>query len=182
MGGAVPAFLTFEEFERLPEKPGKQELLHGEIFESPPARYEHNRISGRLFRQLAAAVDAAHAQGAASELGEVCVEMGYKLGAGWLVPDVSITHAAQRPGKYLEGSPGIAIEGVSPGNTHRHVQSKTEIYFAHGAREVWRVYDDPLRIVVDTGGQYRVLAAADPVSTPLLPGFAPTVQDLTGAR
>ena len=182
MGVTVPAILSFEEFERMPEKPGKQELIHGELFELPPAQYEHNRIAGRLFRRLAAAVEAAHAQNSASELGEVCVEMGYKLGAGWLVPDVSITHAGQLPGKYLEGAPAIAIEVVSPGNTHRHIQAKTEIYFAHGAREVWRVYDDPLRIVIDTGGQYRVLAAGDPVSTPLLPGFAPTVRDLTGAR
>jgi Uma2 family endonuclease len=181
MGVTVPALLSFEEFERMPEQPGKQELIHGELFELPPAKFKHNRVSWHLSLRLKAALDAAHSQGAASSLGDVCMEMGYKLGSNWLVPDVSITHAGQTVGEYLEGAPAIAIEVVSPGNTLRHFQAKTEIYFAHGAREVWRVYDDPLRIIIDTGGHYRVVTADEQIVTPLLPGFTPTVRDLTSA-
>jgi len=34
--GATTTRLTFEEFERLPEQPGKRELLKGELIEVPP--------------------------------------------------------------------------------------------------------------------------------------------------
>jgi hypothetical protein len=35
--GTTTSLLTFEEFERLPDEPGKLELLHGELFHVPPA-------------------------------------------------------------------------------------------------------------------------------------------------
>ncbi len=91
---------------------------------------------------------------------------------------MSVTHADQPVGTYLEGAPAIAIEVVSPSNTSRHLQAKTQLYFTHGAREVWQVFDDPLEILIDTGGHYRILAADDEVATPLLPGFATTVRAL----
>jgi Uma2 family endonuclease len=182
MGVTIPALLTFEEFEQMPEQPGKQELINGELFELPPASRKHNRKSLNILFQFKAALDAAHARGEAADLGELCIEGGYKLGGGWVQPDVSITHANQPEGKYFEGAPAIAIEVVSPSNTSRHLQIKTQLYFAHGAREVWQVFDDPTQILIDTGGHYRILAAGDRVTTPLLPGFAPTVRELLEAE
>lgn len=41
--------LTFEEFELLPDRPGKRELLRGELIDSPPARIKHHEIAERLF-------------------------------------------------------------------------------------------------------------------------------------
>ena len=41
--------LTFAQFEALPEKPGKQELLHGGVIETPPARTDHQQIAKRIF-------------------------------------------------------------------------------------------------------------------------------------
>ena len=178
MGVTTPALLTFEEFERMPEKPGKQELINGEIFEVPPAEQKHNRRSHRIYHSLTAALDQAHAKGDAPELGEVFMEAGYKLGEGWAQPDVSITHTGQTEGKYLQGAPAIAIEVISRSSTSRHLESKRELYFAHGAREVWCAYDNPLKLVIDTGGHYRILNADDLVTTPLLPGFGLTVREL----
>src|SRR6185437_12122117 len=171
MGVTTPALLTFEEFEQMPENPGKQELINGELFELPPASQKHNLKSENLFLLLRSALADAHARGEAKGLGRVCIEAGYKLGGNWAQPGVSITHADQPVGTYFEGAPAIAIEVVSPSNTARLLQAKTRLYFAHGAREVWQVFDDPLEILIDTGGHYRILAADDKVATPLLPGF-----------
>ncbi len=108
--------LSFDEFERLPDRPGKRELLGGEVIELPLAGFEHNEIADRICDRLKAAVKEAHARGEGAELGRVYQELGYKLGTGCLQPDVSVTHAGQSVHKYLEGAPAIAIEVVSPSN------------------------------------------------------------------
>src|SRR5580700_1796964 len=92
--GTVKTLLTFEEFEQLPDQPGKRELVRGELIEMPPADYKHNDIADRICDSLKAALREAHARGEAVEIGRVFHEMGYLLpGAGWLQPDVSVTHA-----------------------------------------------------------------------------------------
>ena len=63
--GTTTALLTFEEFERLPDRPGKCELLKGELIELPPSELKHDRTSRRIFRCLDAAVAGAHARGEA---------------------------------------------------------------------------------------------------------------------
>jgi Uma2 family endonuclease len=133
--------LTFEQFERLPDRQGKDELLRGELIELPPPEFIHDQIVKRLFKALDAAVDAAHSCGEALNLGEAYPEMGYRLGThSWLRPDTSVTHAGQPVEKYIMGSPAIAVEVVSPGNRSKAIKIKTELYFEFGAREVWHVY------------------------------------------
>ena len=173
MGTATTGLLTFEDFERLPEhdEPGKRELLDGELIEMPPADLVHSGLSKIIFLLLLDAVRTAHSQGEAAELGEVYVEAGYQLGRrNYVQPDVSVTHANQARGTYLENSPAIAIEVISPGNSARAMEKEVELYFSHGAREVWRVYRDPLHIVVHTGDSSRTVRDGA-VTTPLLPGF-----------
>ena len=53
--GTTTTLLTFEEFERLPDQPGKRELLEGELIELPPAELKHNRIAHRIYHRLIAA-------------------------------------------------------------------------------------------------------------------------------
>src|SRR5690348_4468666 len=133
--------LTFEEFERLPDQPGKRELLEGEVIELPPPELKHSRSSHKIYHCVVAALEAAHARGEAGELGEVFIETGYKLSSNaYVQPDVSITHASQPEGKYLNRAPAIAIEVISPSNRTQDTEAKTELYFRHGAREVWRFY------------------------------------------
>src|SRR6478736_4368048 len=106
--------LTFKEFERLPDQPGKRELLKGELIELAPALLKHNRITHLIWKVMMPALEAAHARGEAAELGEVFHEMGYKLASdAYVQPDVSVTHAAQPEGKYFDLAPAIAIEVVS---------------------------------------------------------------------
>lgn len=48
------ALMTFEEFEQLPEMPGKQELVDGELITMPPPELSHVDVGKRLFLLLAA--------------------------------------------------------------------------------------------------------------------------------
>ena len=165
--------LTFEEFERLPDRPGKQELLRGELIDLPPAELRHNRIAHRIYQELNAALNQAHARGEALDLGEAYHEMGYQLaGDSWVQPDVSVTHARQGEGKYFTGAPAIAIEVVSPSNSAEAMDTKADLYFQFGAREVWRVYPKTRRVVVHVKSKAEVVTQHDSLSTPLIPGFA----------
>jgi Uma2 family endonuclease len=179
--GTTTTLLTFEEFERLPDQPGKRELLEGELIELPPAELKHNEIGEEIYLRLLSALTAAHVRGEAGELGKVHHEMGYQLsGHGWLQPDVSVTHAGQPTGKYLVNAPAIAVEVVSPSNTAEAMESKTELYFRYGAREVWRVYPKTRHIVVHAGTTARV--ECDAVTTPLLPGFALKIDEILRSK
>jgi Uma2 family endonuclease len=180
--GTVKTLLTFEEFEQLPDQPGKQELVRGELLQLPPADYKHNYVADRVCDDLKAALKEAQIRGEASELGRVFHEMGYLLtGACWLQPDVSVTHAGQRIEKYLIGAPAIAIEVISASNTPKRIAAKTELYFECGALEVWCFFPKTRHVSIQTRGSKRVVAADGVITTPLLPGLALPVQEIFGA-
>jgi Uma2 family endonuclease len=171
MGTASTGLITFEEFERLPDEPGKRELLEGEIIEMPPADAEHSRFSKLIYHLLLQAVEAAHTLGKATELGEVFLEAGYKLpGNHYVQPDVSITHATQAEEKFFMRAPAIAVEVISSSNTIETMERKLELYFRYGAREVWHVFRRPLHFVIHVADSSRTIREGS-VTTPLLTGF-----------
>jgi Uma2 family endonuclease len=173
--------LSFEEFERLQDQPGKQELLEGELIEMPVPEAKHGRSSKRVFKALDDALVDAQSRGEAMDLGEAFFEMGYRLGErSWAIPDVSITHAGQSEGKYMEGAPAIAIEIVSPSNRADALDAKTELYFQHGAREVWHLYPKTRHFVIHVGGASQVRVEPEAVTTPLLPGFSLSLKAILG--
>ncbi len=125
---STTALITFAQFEQMPEAPGKQELIDGELIEMPPARLRHMIVSQRVFAQLrlGVGVDLAF------------IETGYRIGRGWLVPDASVAHPNQEiDDGYFSGSPVLAVEVLSPDNRASRIARKLTLYFAEGAEEVW---------------------------------------------
>ena len=150
--------VTFEDLERLPEEPGKTELLDGELIQMPPAKRPHNKHAKRLFIRFFQLVESLRADGARG-LGEVEIEMGYKIGvkpASWLIPDVSVAHRDQPGDDYYEGAPLIAIEVISESNTAAKIDRKIEKYLANGSQEVWVVYGETLRVLTHFAGRDEV--------------------------
>ena len=78
---ATTTLLTWEQFEQLPDDPGKRELLKGELIELPPPIDQHNKVVLRILFWFYAALEQAHARGEALSLGEVRTEAGYMLGS-----------------------------------------------------------------------------------------------------
>ena len=122
------SLITFAEFEQMPDAPGKQELLDGELIELPPPKYIHTRLAQRVYDLLRS-----------SPLGERAIlEAGYRIGGGWLQPDVSVMHTGQElVSGYLAGSPALAVEILSPSNRASEIERKLDLYFAEGTDEVW---------------------------------------------
>ena len=132
--------LTFQEFEQMPEQPGKQELLDGELVELPPAKLKHNEIRERIYLQLLALIKELHTRNKTPHLGRVHMEMGYRIAGGWLVPDVSLTFASQKSDDYYHDAPALVIEIISNEKTADYIDKKIQLYFEGGATEVWVVY------------------------------------------
>jgi Uma2 family endonuclease len=130
--------LSFEEFERLPDEPGKSEFLDGELIQLPPAKRKHMDVARRIYLLLVRAV--AGAENSAN-LGEVYFETGYKFSSrAWLQPDVSIPHRDHPGGDYFESAPALAVEVISESNTAEQMDRKVNVYLTNGGVEVWLVY------------------------------------------
>ena len=178
--GDVRTLLTFEEFEHLPDNPGKCELLEGELFELPPAKRKHNRTSQRLFLFFVYVIGDMHQRGEASHLGDPHIEEGYRLTPRtWLQPDVSITYPGQPEGDYFEGAPALAVEVVSEGNTPRRIARKVDAFLAHGALEIWVIYPDRRQLLVHRNGA-DVATLSGRFTTDLLPGIEIDLDALLG--
>jgi Uma2 family endonuclease len=141
MTATTVQYLTFEEFEQLPDQPGKLELLRGELIDLPPAKRRHNETAEKIFFLLTRIVREGQVVGRLAHLGRAHHEMGYRFTAdSWLQPDVSITHAGQKSGDYFLGAPALAVEVVSERNTASQMNGKIAEYLAGGALEVWVLY------------------------------------------
>ena len=122
------SLMTFAEFEQMDDAPGKQELIDGELIEMPPARLRHMNISKRIYDHLRS--------GPTGNL--AYFETGYRIGLGWLQPDVSVTRPKQETDSgYLSGSPALVVEVLSPSNRASQIERKLTLYFSEGAEEVW---------------------------------------------
>lgn len=166
--------VTFEQFEQFPDDGMKHELVKGEHIVVPPAKSRHTRIQQRIQDALRPFV-------LEHRLGEVHIEAGFRLSADtWLQPDVSFLTAAQiqssDPSGYFQGAPAIAIEVASDSNTTAQLSGKTELYFANGSQEVWVVYPNAKKVVVNLAdGGARTVALGD-LRSELLPGWSARVE------
>jgi Uma2 family endonuclease len=141
---ATRTLFTFEQFEQLQDDGHKHELLEGEHIVLPPPKFDHSRIQHNLLDVLRPYVRQ-------RRLGDVMLEVGFRLSPKTcLQPDVSFVRTSQidnvAPAAYLEGSPALAIEVASESNSAAELDLKMELYFAHGAEEVWVVYPQTRRV------------------------------------
>jgi Uma2 family endonuclease len=163
-----PGLLSFKEFENLPDSPGKQELLDGELIQLPPAKKRHMVVAKRFLKLLGTILDESR----------VWFETGYQIGNGWLVPDISATwpdHPVAND--YHQGGPMIAIEIESPGNTAEELDRKVVAYLQAGAGEIWVVYPKTFSMLVYTGSG-KVIRVMDEYRSDLLPGLAVNLREL----
>jgi Uma2 family endonuclease len=179
--GAVRTLLTFEQFEQLPDIEGRRELLEGELIELPPPFIEHDESAHELLYCFNVALKQLRAQGLDVPLGRAYLAVGYHLGArSYLIPDVSISHANQPRGRYLEGSPALAVEVVSESNTPAELRRKVQAYLAGGAREVWVIHPDERLIWIHRSSQ-PAQAYSGRFQSDLLPGIEIDLDEILGA-
>jgi Uma2 family endonuclease len=151
---SISTLLTDEEFLNLPEFAGRQELLDGELIELPPAKHSHSELVKRLVELLHTALDTSR----------VWTETAYRLRRGrWLVPDASVSWPNQQvEDDWFQGSPMLAVEVASRGNSPDQLEQKVVAYLEHGVGEVWIIYPKTRTMVVfRKGSTVRVASDSD---------------------
>jgi Uma2 family endonuclease len=174
--------LTAEEFFNFPSSEGKQELVRGRVIEMAPAGGGHGRAQIRFGSRMEPHVEQ-------SGQGYVVSEVGFILDRSPDVvraPDVAFVardrFPAGVPDTFIEGAPDLAVEVVSPGDTHTAVMEKVGEYLDAGTRLVW-VASPRMRTVVvhRSDGSSQTLRADDVLSgEDVMPGFEVRVAELFG--
>jgi Uma2 family endonuclease len=169
--GTTTTLVTVREFLDMPESEGFiEELIGGEVISMPVAGQPHEVTKSNLVRLLVPWL----AQHLALR---VFIETAYQLDdQTCLIPDISLLASARIvPGNsgMFQKPPELAIEVVSSEKA-AHLETKVELYLAHGARSVWVAY--PQRRVVrvfDPAGGAKRFERDQPLTDPtVLPGFS----------
>jgi len=172
---------TAEDLWRWPEDGLRHELVRGEVVSMAPPGGEHGELAIRLGSALYTHVRA-------HRLGAVATETGYILFRDpdtVRAPDVSFVVAervprGRLPRGFVEGSPDLAVEVVSPSDSHSEMQERVQDYLRAGARQVWVVEPRTRSVTVySPDGSARLLREEEALTGgDLLPGFVLPLRDL----
>jgi len=156
--------LTFEDWEKLPEREGGvYELDEGELLIEPSPALRHNLIRQRMAMRLTEFVRNHH-------LGVVVAEMDFRLGPDTVrKPDVAyITthhfHKLNPDRSPVDGAPALAVEVISPNNLAQDTAKKVRQYFAAGGHAVWVVYPALRLVELHDAGGMRSLTEGESLS------------------
>jgi Uma2 family endonuclease len=177
---AAKTLLTAEQFDNYPfEEDKRYELDDGELIEMTRPAYWHNEILGNLFFALKA-----YFRG--NPIGQALIsENLYALSSMTRrSPDVAVILGNRRNelrhAKVIPIIPEIAIEVLSPSETPRMILRKLKQYFEAGVAEVWLIDPETRTAEIWTGPSLpdHELTGADALTSPLLPGFQLTIEEL----
>ncbi len=140
---ATTESLTVDAYRKLPEARGEfyYELRHGELVQVTRPRLRHLVVQRPLRRMLEAVAPA----GSLLER-----ELPFRP---WPEHGLRVADVAAERWKnadldnYLQGTPDVVIEALSPSHTAAEVNEKEKLCLETGARESWVVVDPDLRQV-----------------------------------
>ena len=133
----TPKVITYEEWLKLPEAEGIEEVVKGEIRKMPPNKWNHARIIEELARQLRAQLDPEAVFVVTSVFGLVIRRDPLTT----RVPDMAVfirENVVEQDG-YIHSAPELAVEVLSPANTRVERTEELNDYESLGVPEVWVV-------------------------------------------
>lgn len=175
--------MTADELLQYRHEPYRTELDEGILLELEPTGAQHGVVEGRIHALLAAHV-AAGGLGGLTLVGDV----GFQIASDpdtVRAPDVAYVVRERVPSTgpplgFWPGPPDLAIEVVSPGDTHAEVEGKALQWLGAGARAV--VAADPVRetaTIYRARDDIRVLTADERLDlSDVVPGWSARVGDL----
>lgn len=169
--------LGYEDYLRFPDDGRRHEIIDGRHYVNPVPNVRHQLISANL--HIALGTDVKH-----HRLGQVVTAPCDVLLDGHTVvqPDiifVSNARAAIVTGPNIKGAPDLLIEILSE-NRNMDERLKYRAYELAGVLEYWIVdpFEDAVRIFRRENDRFVRVETGDPLTTPLLPGFALPLADV----
>lgn len=176
---ADSGLMTIEEVERLPDEAARLELVRGQVVREPLAGFEHGGIGVQVASCLHAFVRQ-HALGKvlAAETGFVLFDDPPTVRA----PDVAFVARDRLPAEprgFAHLAPDLAVEIVSPSNTHSEIQDKVFDYLDAGTRLVWVVEPRGRTVTIyRSRDDIRILTSSQEIDgDDVLPGFRTQVSE-----
>lgn len=148
---------TLEDLERLPEDGNTYELVHGELFVTPPPATGHEDVIARLNALLVPYVER-------ERLGHVYFPRGVVRYQGSQVePDLTVRAELGRgTGRTTDWNhaptPLLVVEVPSPYTRSRDFQQKKALYLEAGIAEYWIVDAEEREFIVVRPGQADTIA------------------------
>ena len=185
---ATVALMMTEEFLALPEDGVHRELIDGELREYPMTtrNYGHSRATCKIGHYLLAWSEGRPEPRGAVIGGEAGVRLRRNpdtivgIDVAYISPELT---AATDPNAFaVDGAPVLAVEIVSPSNTHEEIFEKVQLYLAAGVPVVW-VADPYFRTVMvhRPGATPETFNATQELAgDPELPGFRVAVARIFG--
>lgn len=169
------ALITADQLLRMPNDGFRYELIAGELRKMPPAGWVHGDTGGRLHSLLGHHV-------LENDLGKIFfAETGFLLTRNpdtVRAPDIAFIrkdHLPSAPPKeaFWPGSPDLAVEVVSPGDTLAEIDEKVQAWLEAGAAVVWVVNPNWRNVTVyRSATNIHVLTQKDELSgQEVVPGF-----------
>jgi Uma2 family endonuclease len=170
---------TADHYRALPPNAPRMELLDGEYAMTPAPSPKHQAIVGNIFYQLTQyflrqANGRAFVSPIDVYLGEADVPQ----------PDVIAllkAHFDRISEDGIDGAPDLAVEVLSPSTSVADLTLKREIYRRGGIPEYWIVDPKAESLTLhrlQEASSPRVFGKGEALSSPLLPEFAPKVEEL----
>ena len=169
--------LTVDDFERLPyEETRGRELVDGELVEVSGNNPKHIFIRDLMLVLFFPIVHK-------GRLGRVMSEQEYDFGGNVHGPDISffgpekvvLLNLNKRVQMFI---PDFVIEVASPSDTLENLARKKDRYRRCGTAEVWLISPKGRSGYIFSSDRNVILSGTDELSTPLIPGFSITVEDL----
>src|SRR5437588_3079153 len=154
----TPKALTYEEWLKLPEVEGIEEVVNGEIRRTPPNKIIHADTVENLTDLLKTKLDRNTVQVRVSTFGLVIRREPLTT----RVPDIAVfirKNVVEMDG-YIHSAPELVIEVLSAANTRVERAEKLKDYGSLGVPEVWVVSPEArtVELLQLKGGQFAVVA------------------------
>ena len=166
---------TYEDYRRLPDDGWRYEVIERELRMNPAPLPKHQQVSLKLTVAMANFIEG-------RGLGEVLnAPIDVRLGemADPVQPDILFIQKDRLSivkEKWIEGSPDLIVEILSPGNWLDDRRTKYRVYALAGVREYWIVDPDrcQIEVFVLRKGDYELIGRFGPgehAPSEVLPGF-----------
>jgi Uma2 family endonuclease len=169
--------LTYDDLVKMPDDGKRHEIIDGKHYVSPSPRLRHQVVAGRLYGGLFTFLES-HPLGHLF-IGPTDILLSLH---DVVAPDlvfVAREHEAILTEANVQGPPDLIVEVLSPSTRRVDELRKWRLYERAGVREYWIVdaKENRIKIYRQAGSGFGPaselsLAAADTLTTPILPGLS----------